>query len=82
MINLNMEVLDAVRRKRIPKDELIKALLRIIGPADLREILEAYEWTNQLKSVDSLPEYKSKVFTVEELDSKIDDPREDDDDEF
>jgi len=82
MINLNMEVLDAVRRKKIPKDELIKALLRIIGPADLREILEAYEWTNKLKSVDSLPEYKSKAFTVEELDSKIDDPREDDDDEF
>ena len=82
MVNLNIEVLDAVRRKKIPKDELIKALLRIIGPADLREILEAYEWTHQLKSVENLPEYKTKAFTVEELDSKIDDPKEDDDDDF
>jgi len=82
MINLNVEVLEAVKSKRIPKDELLRALLRIIGPADLREILEAYEWTHQLKSVDILPEYKSKVFSVEELDSKIDDPKEDDDDEF
>lgn len=78
MINLNVEVLEAVKSKRIPKDELLKALLRIIGPADLREILEAYEWTHQLKSVDSLPEYRSKPFMVEELDSKIDDSEDDD----
>ena len=77
MINLNKLILEAVDSKLIEKDDLIKSLLRIIGSSDLRDIIEANDWNNRL-SVD-LPVYKSKAMNVEELDSSIDDPKEDDD---
>jgi len=77
MINLNKLILEAVDSKLIEKDDLIKSLLRVIGSSDLRDIIEANDWNNRL-SVD-LPVYKSKAMNVEELDSSIDDPKEDDD---
>jgi len=67
MINLNKQVLDAVSEDRIPKDDLIHALLRIIGPADLREILEACDWTMCLENGEDLPVYKSKAFNVDDI---------------
>ena len=67
MINLCAEVIDAVENKRIPKDDLLVALLRIVGNADLRTILESHDWIYALERGDELPEYKEKAFSVDDL---------------
>jgi len=66
-MNLNTEIIDAVNEGLIPKDDLIVALLRVIGPTDLRDIIEAYDWTNLLKNGDQLPVYKRRALNVDDV---------------
>ncbi len=77
-INLNQLTMNAVQEGLINKDDLLYSLMQVIGPSDLRDIIEANDWNNRLDS--ELPKYKSKALTVEELDSTIDNPTDDDKD--